>query len=171
MYAVRYAFDATHWLSLSWTCGTAISWSQVRLNTFSRDARMNARERELLAEWAALHTGCAVCWWPERDYRRRLEVHHIVGGSARARGHDPRNYLSLCDRCHGVFHSGRVVGNFPDLYIGTLLYCKRETDAELYDPEYLASLKHRKHLGHDPIPPDEFYLQERQRNLDETRIP
>lgn len=132
---------------------------------------MNAQQRAALHEWCDQHLSCAVCWWPERDYRRRMEVHHIVGGSARSRGHDPRNYLSLCERCHGVFHSGRVVGNFPDLYIGTLLWCKRETDGELYDPAYLAGLRHRKHLGHEPEPPDEFYLRERQINLTEQRAP
>lgn len=132
---------------------------------------MNKRERQCLIDWSALHTSCAVCWWPERDYRRRLEVHHIVGGRARARGHDPRNYLSLCDRCHGVYHSGKVVGNFPDLYIGTLLWCKRETDEEIYDPQYLASLRNKKHLGADPQPPHEFYMQERQVNLGENRTP
>lgn len=132
---------------------------------------MNKAERQALAEWAAMHTACAVCWWPERDYRRRMEIHHIVGGGARARGHDPRNYLSLCERCHGVFHSGKVVGNFPDLYIGTLLWCKRETDEELYDPAWLASLKHKCHLGHEPITPDEFYLRERQINLTDARTP
>jgi hypothetical protein len=130
---------------------------------------VNKRETAELLEWVQLHRCCAVCWWPESDGRRSLEVHHLVGG--RGRKHDVRQYLRLCDRCHGVYHSGRVVGLFPDLTHGILLYTKQESDPDNYDPEFLASLRMKKHLGYDPEQVPEFYLQERQKNTGRWRTP
>lgn len=130
---------------------------------------MNKKERAELLEWVQYHRCCAVCWWPESDGRRRLEVHHLIGGPGRR--HDVRQYVRLCDRCHDVLHDGRVAGNFPELYKGTLLHVKQECDPDNYDPEYLASLKHKKHLGYDPEPPHEWYLQEREANLTRARKP
>ena len=65
----------------------------------------------------------------------------------------------------------KVAGNFPELYKGTLLWAKRESDPDNYDPEYLASLRRKKHLGYDPEPPHAFYMQERQANLYRSRKP
>jgi hypothetical protein len=121
---------------------------------------MNASERASLLEWVAEHRCCSVCWWPESDGRRRLEVHHIVGGAGRK--HDIRNYLRLCDRDHHTLHSGNKL--HPDLDNRILLGVKQECDPDNYDPEYLASLRHKKHLGYDPEPLPEYYLQERERN-------
>lgn len=132
-------------------------------------ARMTAAERAAISDWVQLHRCCAVCWWPESDGRRQLEVHHLQGGAGRK--HDVRNYVRLCDRCHDVLHDGAVAGNFPPLYKGTLLHVKQECDPDNYDPVYLASLKHKKHLGYDPDPPDKWYLTERETNLTRARKP
>ncbi len=130
---------------------------------------MNKQERSELLDWVQYHRCCAVCWWPESDGRRRLEVHHLQGGAGRK--HDIRNYVRLCGRCHDVLHDGSVAGNFPPLYKSTLLHVKQECDPDNYDPTYLASLKHKKHLGYDPEPPAEWYLQERENNLTKARKP
>ena len=132
---------------------------------------MNKAEKLATQEWAANQTRCAICHWPESDPRRRLHVHHICGGSARSAGHDPRNYLRLCQRDHDIFHSGSVVGKFPPLYKGTLLWAKQDSDPKNYDPRYLASLRRKQHLGYEPIPPDEWYLRERKINGTRARTP
>lgn len=124
---------------------------------------MRKREQAELLEWVAEHRCCGVCWWPESDGRRRLEVHHLVGGAGRK--HDIRQYVRLCSRCHGILHGGKVFGLAPDLNARILLAVKQECDPDNYDPEFLASLKHKKHLGYDPEPLPEFYLQERQANI------
>lgn len=124
---------------------------------------MNKAEKLALQEWLCLHRCCAVCWWPESDMRRRLEVHHLVGGAGRK--HDIRQYVRLCDRCHGVLHSGKIFANVPDLTAAILLSTKLESDPENFDPEFLASLKHKKHLGYEPEPVPEYYLQERENNV------
>jgi hypothetical protein len=123
---------------------------------------MNKAERAALLDWVQLHRCCGVCWWPESDGRRRLEVHHLVGGSGRK--HDIRQYVRLCERCHGVLHSGKIYAATPDLTNAILLYTKQECDPDNYDPEFLASLRHKKHLGYEPEPIPDYYLQERQRN-------
>lgn len=120
-------------------------------------------EKLLLQEFAAEHRSCAVCWWPETDMRRRLEIHHLVQGAGRK--HVRQALLSLCSNCHAVFHSGSKVTGLNDLNKGILLTAKLESDPEYYDPVYLASLKRKKHLGYDPEPIPEPYLEERQRNV------
>ena len=125
-------------------------------------AYMNTAERKALEAWRSGFSRCGVCWWPEENSGRRLEVHHICGGNARSSGHDPRNYLLLCNRCHGVYHSGRVYALTPDINLGTLLFVKRESDPENYQPQYLAELRHKKHLGKDPTFVPDFFLQERE---------
>lgn len=131
---------------------------------------MRTADRQLLADFAAEHRSCAVCWWPESDGRRRMEIHHLVGGAGRK--HDRRNLVTLCSNCHAVLHSGSTVTGLPDLSKGTLLACKQETDPDHYDPAFLASLKHKKHLGYDPEPVPDFYLRQRERNLSwSTRSP
>ena len=123
---------------------------------------MNKAEQKELLAWVEQHRCCAVCWWPESDGRRRLEVHHLIGGSGRK--HDIRQYLRLCDRCHGVLHSGKIFSGQPDLDKRIVLGVKQDCDPENYDPAFLASLKHKKHLGYDPAPLPDYYLQERERN-------
>ncbi len=54
---------------------------------------------------------------------------------------------------------------FPDLNKRILLGVKEECDPEHYDPQYLAGLKRKKHLGYDPEPLPEWYAQERYANL------
>lgn len=125
---------------------------------------MNKAERAAVSDWVQLHRCCSVCWWPESDGRRRLEVHHLVGGAGRR--HDIRNYLRLCERCHGVLHSGKIYGGFPDLTNAILLSIKQECDPDNYDPQYLASLRHKKHLGYDPEPLPDYYAEERERNVE-----
>lgn len=95
--------------------------------------------------------------------RRRLEIHHLVQGAGRK--HVRQALLSLCSNCHAVFHSGSKVTGLNDLNKGILLTAKLESDPEYYDPVYLASLKRKKHLGYDPEPIPEPYLEERQRNV------
>lgn len=124
---------------------------------------LSKAEKLLLQEFAAEHRSCAVCWWPESDMRRRLEIHHLVGGAGRK--HVRQNLISICSNCHTVLHSGSVVTGLPDLNKGILLAAKQESDPEYYDPAYLATLKHKKHLGYDPEPIPEFYMEQRQRNV------
>ena len=124
---------------------------------------MNKAERDALLLWVQEHRCCAVCWWPESDGRRKLDVHHLVGGAGRK--HDIRNYLRLCFRCHGVLHSGKIFGGFPDLTNAILLSSKQESDPENYDAAFLASLRHKKHLGYDPEPIPQYYLDERELNV------
>lgn len=132
-------------------------------------ARMNKSESNDLLAWVQEHRCCAVCWWPESDGRRSLDVHHLMSGSARK--HDIRQYVRLCHRCHDVYHSGRVVGNFPPMYKSTLLWAKLDSDPDNYDPKYLASLRRKQHLGYEPEPPHQFYMDERQANLGRSRRP
>lgn len=120
-------------------------------------------DKLLLQEFAAEHRSCAVCWWPESDMRRRMEIHHLVGGAGRK--HDRRNLISICSNCHAVLHSGSRVTGLPDLTPAILLFTKQECDPDNYDPVYLASLKRKKHLGYEPEPIPEAYLQQRQANV------
>lgn len=53
----------------------------------------------------------------------------------------------------------------PDLNMGILLTAKKESDPDNYDPEWLAAVKSKKHLGHDPEPIPQYYIDERERNL------
>ena len=121
---------------------------------------MNKKQKEEMREWAQGFDKCAVCHWPVSDFRRRMEVHH------------PKSYLALCSRCHSVYHSGKVVANVPDIDMGILLEAKREADPENYDPDFLASLRNKKHLGHEPKPIPQYFMEERARNLKwKTRNP
>lgn len=95
--------------------------------------------------------------------RRRMEIHHLVGGAGRK--HDRRNLISICSNCHAVLHSGSRVTGLPDLTPAILLFTKQECDPDNYDPVYLASLKRKKHLGYEPEPIPEAYLQQRQANV------
>lgn len=130
---------------------------------------MNKEQRIVAHQWCEEHRSCAVCWWPESAFGRALHLHHLVSGVNRSKAHDPKCYLRLCDRCHEVYHSGRVCGLFPDLNASILLTAKQESDIENYDPAHLAKLKNKKHLGYEPSPIPEFYLREREINLTKDR--
>jgi len=127
--------------------------------------------RLVLQEFADLFRSCAVCWWPESDGRRKLDIHHLVQGAGRK--HDRRCLIRLCENCHTVLHSGSKVTGLPDLNRGILLACKRECDPDYYDPKYLASLKMRQHLGYEPEPLPQWYQEQRDRNVGswKTRSP
>ncbi len=125
---------------------------------------MNPAEKAAVEEWLKGQHRCAVCWWPKSDGRRQCELHHICGGFSRSKGHDKRNYLLLCERCHGVFHSGKIYALCPDLDRSTLLWSKEDSDPDNYDPQFLATLKNKRHLGYEPSPPDQYYLDERKWN-------
>lgn len=124
---------------------------------------MNKTDKLLLQEFAAEHRACAVCHWPESDMRRRMEIHHLVGGAGRK--HDRRNLLTLCSNCHTVLHSGTKITGLNDLNKSILLTAKQESDPAYYDPKFLASLKRKRHLGYEPEPIPEPYMQQRQRNM------
>lgn len=125
---------------------------------------MNKAQRLELCEWVALHARCSVCHWPDGDPRRRLHVHHIAGGASRCKGHDKRNYLRLCGRCHDVHHSGKISANVPDITKPVVLFAKQESDPANYDPSYLAWLKSKAHLGYEPSSIPVFYVEERLAN-------
>jgi len=126
---------------------------------------MSQKQVMELLQWSEMFRSCAVCWWPSSDYRRDMEVHHIVGGPNRSKGNVPFNYLKLCDRCHAVYHSGKVAANVPDLHLGHILWAKRESDPEEFDIARLAALKGRVGLAKDPEPLPTYFLDERQRNI------
>ena len=42
--------------------------------------------------------------------------------------------------------------------------CKRECDPDFYDPKFLASLRHKQHLGYEPEPLPAVYEEQRQKN-------
>lgn len=96
--------------------------------------------RLVLSQFAEEFPFCAVCW--SRD---ALHIHHMQQGAARV--HDRRNLLRLCRYCHDGLH----FGGKDDLKKGHCLTAKREVDDANYDPEFLASLKHKQHLGYGPL--------------------
>lgn len=60
--------------------------------------------------------------------------------------HDRRNLLRLCAYCHEGLH----YGGKHNITKAMCLTAKREVDDEFYDPAYLASLRHKRHLGYGP---------------------
>lgn len=119
-------------------------------------------DRKLLGEYAEGHMRCAICHY--RKYRpgRHMELHHIVGRYGKAK-HDHRNLIMLCNTCHWAVHN-RVPPPFDGLSNCHVLAAKQEEDPDLFDPEFLASLRRKKHLGYDPEPIPDAYLEERVHN-------
>ena len=93
-----------------------------------------------LSAFAETFSFCAVCW----SRQHALHIHHLQQGAGRV--HDRRCLLRLCHYCHDGLHSG----GRNNLTKGMCLTAKREVDDEFYDPEYLAALRHKKHLGYGP---------------------
>lgn len=89
----------------------------------------------------------------------------------RARGNAPFNWLLICSRCHGVLHSGKIFGRFPDLNKGILLRAKADEDPDYCDPAAMAALRHRKALSYEPQEIPEFYVAERLVNQTSARKP
>lgn len=99
---------------------------------------MNGRDE--LSAFAEAYQFCAVCWSSDHA----LHIHHLQQGAGRV--HDRRCLLRLCHYCHDGLH----FGGKHDLTKGMCLTAKREVDDEFYDPQFLASLRHKKHLGYGP---------------------
>ena len=80
------------------------------------------------------------CWIRSEE----LHIHHMQQGAGRS--HDRRNLLRLCRWCHDGLH----FGGKHDLKKGMCLTAKREVDDANYDPEFLAGLRLKAHLGYGP---------------------
>ena len=61
-------------------------------------------------------------------------------------------------------HEGLHAGGQNNVTNGQCLTAKRCVDDEFYDPDYLASLRHRLHLGYGPEPISERAIWFRRRN-------
>lgn len=136
----------------------------ARKPTDRQKARRKAKLREarkLLSEYAESHSRCAICHF--RKYRpgRRMELHHIAGRGGPS-PHDHRGLIMLCNTCHWAVHN-RVPPPFDGLGPAHILTAKQEEDGEV-DLEYLASCRRKLHLGFDPEPIPQAYLDERTHN-------
>lgn len=109
---------------------------------------------EVLSTFAKQYPFCSLCW----TRTEALHIHHLVQGAGRV--HDRRALLRLCLWCHEGLHSGGK----NNVTKGMCLTAKRETDDANYDPSFLASLRHKKHLGYDPEVPPERIMWFRKRN-------
>lgn len=120
-----------------------------------------AQDKKLLQEYAESHDRCAICHF--RKYRpgRHMELHHVVGRYGKT-PHDHRNLILLCNTCHWAIHN-LVPPPFDGLSNSHILTAKQEEDGEV-DLEFLASCRRRKHLGYDPEPIPQAYLDERVHN-------
>ena len=112
-------------------------------------------------DYMLLHDRCAVCHWPAQRKGRNLELHHIVSGPGRKDPEDGSNWIALCSRCHTCVHDR--LPEYGELPRGAILVAKVEEDGTL-DLEKLASLRGKKHLGYDPEPIPERFLEERGSN-------
>ena len=112
-------------------------------------------------DYMLLHDRCAVCHWPANRRGRNLELHHIVGGPGRKDPKDGSNWLAVCSRCHRAIHDR--LPEYGELPRGSVLVAKVEEDGTL-DLEKLAALRGRKHLGYDPEPIPEKFLEDRRQN-------
>ena len=110
--------------------------------------------REELSAFAEQMQFCAACW----SRTEALHIHHLQQGAGRV--HDRRALLRLCVWCHDGLH----FGGRNNLTKAQCLTAKRECDDGNYDPEFLASLRRKRHLGYGPdgFPP--YVLEWRRRN-------
>jgi hypothetical protein len=120
---------------------------------------MQTEEKMDRMMYMALHTECAVCWWPADRRGRWLELHHIVGGAGRK--DLPENWIALCNRCHHAVHN--KLPEFGELPRGSVLEAKEEVDGYV-DVAVLASLKRRAALPYEQCPIPTVFLDERARN-------
>lgn len=105
-------------------------------------------------DYMLLHNRCAVCHWPSSRPGRRLELHHIVGGSGRKNLPSGVNWICLCSRCHTAVHDR--LPDYGELPKGAILTAKEDEDGAV-DVAELAALKGRKALPYDQCPiPDQF---------------
>lgn len=109
---------------------------------------------EILQEFAEENDYCAICWAVQG-----LHIHHIAQGAGRI--HEKFNLLRLCFNCHHLVHSG---GRTRDVSRGQCLTAKLSSDPQNYDPESVAALRHRLHLGYDPELLAPWMLEERKRH-------
>ena len=113
---------------------------------------------DILAGYRERNPFCAMCWvrtgW--------LHIHHIVGGAGRK--HLVQNLVVLCERCHRALHDGGAPFVVTKSHV---LTAKREQDPENYDPQFLATLRHRCHLGYDPAPLPPEIVRARNRRMPE----
>lgn len=109
-----------------------------------------------------------MCHWPARRQGRTLELHHIVGGAGRKNLPDGSNFIALCQLCHKGVHDR--VANAPEIPKGAVLTAKMLEDGEI-DLFALAQLKHKQHLGYDPEPIPDYYLEQRHKQGGDTAWP
>ena len=94
-----------------------------------------------------------------------MQVHHISNRGTNQ--HEvPANWVKLCSVCHAAYHDG---GPHP-LTLGHILWAKQD-ESGYVDLEWLAMLRHKKHLGVEPTPLDDYYLGQRQRNQKGYPVP
>ena len=98
-----------------------------------------------IAEYAAAHDRCAVCYSRGQSWNDQLEIHHIQGRYKH--GETEANYLCLCRDCHTLYHSGGT----NSLSLGHILQAKQEEDGSV-DVVFLAGLRGRVGLREDPTP-------------------
>jgi hypothetical protein len=111
-------------------------------------------------DYMLLRQHCAVCHWPAARQGRRLELHHIVGGSGRKNPPSGINWLCVCNRCHEAIH--RKVPGYGELPRGSVLTAKLEADGHV-DEAGLAALKARRALPYEREPIPEAFLHDRTR--------
>ncbi len=95
---------------------------------------------DILSTFAEQYPYCGLCW----TRTEALHIHHLQQGAGRV--HDRRALLRLCMWCHDGLHAGGK----NDVTKGQCLTAKRECDDAHYDPTWLASLRHKRHLGYGP---------------------
>ena len=94
-----------------------------------------------------------------------MQVHHISNRGTNQ--HEvPANWVKLCSVCHAAYHDG---GPHP-LTLGHILWAKQD-ESGYVDLEWLAMLRHKKHLGVEPEELPEYYLGQRQRNQKGYQLP
>lgn len=109
-------------------------------------------------EYMLLHRECAVCRWPDYRQGRRLELHHIVGGSGRKDLPCGSNWLCLCSRCHRAVHDR--IPEYGEIPKGSVLQAKEDADG-FVNVKLLASLTGRVSLPYDQCDIPEKFLADR----------